>query len=35
MIDDHKRREVAQKLRERGINAVIAFTDEDAVTHDE
>lgn len=28
-------REVAQKLRERGTNAVIAFTDEDAVTHDE
>lgn len=28
-------REVGQKLRERGIKAVIAFTDEDAVTHDE
>lgn len=28
-------REVAAKLRERGINAAIAFTDEDAVTYDE
>lgn len=28
-------REVGRKLRERGIKAVIAFTDEDAVTHDE
>lgn len=28
-------RKVAQKLRKRGINAAIAFTDEDAVTRDE
>jgi len=32
MISDEKRREVAERLRERGIKAVIAFTDEDAVT---
>lgn len=35
MTETTMTREVGQKLRERGIKAVIAFTDEDAVTHDE